>query len=56
MKPVKHGIKVFRFLGVRREKVFEAWTKPALMKKWYCPEECRILKDGPARSGTYRSC
>ncbi|MFN0064338.1 MAG: SRPBCC domain-containing protein [Myxococcaceae bacterium] len=31
------GVSVRRFLRARRERVFEAWTRPDLMARWFFP-------------------
>lgn len=31
------GVSVRRFLQARRERVFEAWTRPDLMARWFFP-------------------
>ena len=33
------GVSVRRFLQARRERVFEAWTRPDLMARWFFPGE-----------------
>lgn len=30
-------LQVRKFINAKRERVFEAWTKPALMKQWFAP-------------------
>ena len=35
--PVGSGIQVRRILNARRERVFEAWTRPDLMTRWMFP-------------------
>lgn len=31
------GVSVTRFIRARRERVFEAWTRPELMARWFFP-------------------
>lgn len=35
-------LQVKKFIKAKREKVFEAWTKPEMMKKWYAPGEMTV--------------
>lgn len=42
MPATKDSLKVTQFISGRREKVFQAWTDPVLVKKWLCPGECRV--------------
>jgi uncharacterized protein YndB with AHSA1/START domain len=37
-------LQVKKFIKASPQKVFEAWTKPEIMKLWFCPEE---LTPGP---------
>ncbi|MGJ4746938.1 SRPBCC family protein [Leptospira sp. SA-E8] len=42
MKTAEYKLQVVKFIKAKREKVFEAWTKPEIMKKWGCPKELKI--------------
>lgn len=42
MKKPLHKIQVSQFVKAKREKVFQAWTNPELIKKWSCPEGLKI--------------
>ena len=35
-------LQVSRVIQAAPEKVFEAWIRPELMKKWFCPEDLRV--------------
>ena len=35
-------LQVKKFIKAKRDKVFEAWTRPELMKKWYAPGEMTV--------------
>jgi uncharacterized protein YndB with AHSA1/START domain len=37
----KHRLRVTQYIRAKPEKVFEAWTTPALMKRWFCPENLK---------------
>jgi len=37
MTPTDTRLQVKRFINATRDRVFEAWTKPELMKQWYAP-------------------
>ncbi len=42
MKPSGTYLQVSRIFQAKREHVFEAWVKPELMKKWFCPQELTV--------------
>jgi uncharacterized protein YndB with AHSA1/START domain len=35
------ALEVTELIRAKREKVYEAWIRPELMKKWFCPENLR---------------
>lgn len=35
-------LQVSRVIKAKREKVFEAWIKPELMAKWFCPQDLKV--------------
>src|SRR5687768_10757369 len=50
------GISVRRWLRARRELVFEAWTRPELMTRWFFPGEAwrAEIEADPRVGGRYR--
>ncbi|PJZ26447.1 hypothetical protein CH352_07720 [Leptospira hartskeerlii] len=42
MKTAEYKLQISKFIKAKREKVFEAWVKPEIMKKWGCPKELKI--------------
>jgi uncharacterized protein YndB with AHSA1/START domain len=38
----KDHLQVTRILPATREKLFEAWTRAEILKRWFCPEDCSI--------------
>lgn len=34
MKTAEYKLQISKFIKTKREKVFEAWVKPEIMKKW----------------------
>ncbi|TGL62065.1 SRPBCC family protein [Leptospira sarikeiensis] len=42
MKATDYKLQISKFIKAKREKVFEAWVQPELMKKWGCPKELTI--------------
>ncbi|WP_165782628.1 SRPBCC family protein [Leptospira neocaledonica] len=42
MKTAEYKLQVSKFIKAKREKVFEAWIQPEIMKKWGCPKELKI--------------
>ena len=37
------ALRVTRLIKAPRERIFEAWTTPADILKWFAPETCQIL-------------
>jgi uncharacterized protein YndB with AHSA1/START domain len=37
----EYRVRVSEFIEANQKRVFEAWTDPAQMKKWFCPEGLR---------------
>ena len=35
--PGKHALRLTRAFGAPRERVFDAWTTPEALKRWWCP-------------------
>ena len=42
MTATKDSLKVTQFISGQREKVFQAWIDPVFVKRWLCPEQCRV--------------
>jgi uncharacterized protein YndB with AHSA1/START domain len=42
MKKEEFRVQVVKFVNAKRDKVFDAWTKPELMKRWSCPADLTI--------------
>lgn len=42
MKTAEYKLQVSKFIKAKRDKVFEAWVQPEIMKKWGCPKELKI--------------
>lgn len=42
MKPTDTRVQIKKIIRVSRDKVFEAWTRPDLMKRWYAPGEMTV--------------
>lgn len=52
MSPTGTYLQVSRVIKAKREKVFEAWTNPELMKKWFCPQDLVVADvQADARKG-----
>jgi uncharacterized protein YndB with AHSA1/START domain len=49
-------LKLSRFIAAKREKVFQAWTRPALMQQWFCPVDMSVARAeaDPRVGGHYR--
>lgn len=49
---------ITRLFDAPRELVFEAWTDPQLLVRWYAPKGCsiRFLKLEPHAGGAFHSC
>lgn len=43
LKPTDRELILTRDLKVPRERVFAAWTDPALASQWWCPSGCTLL-------------
>jgi uncharacterized protein YndB with AHSA1/START domain len=56
MNTGKARIRVTQQINASPEKVFEAWTQPALMKKWFCPKNLRpgVTESDVRVDGKYR--
>ena len=56
MSTTETSLLVSQFISDEREKVFKAWTDAEFVKKWLCPEECRVLSNEAEVDvgGTYR--
>lgn len=56
MTAAKDHLQVSVFIQAKREKVFEAWIRPELMKKWFCPENLTpgVVEADVRVGGTYR--
>lgn len=39
----KDRLQLTRLIRGKREKVFEAWTRPELVQNWFCPEGLRVV-------------
>ena len=52
----KTSLEIKRFINAPRERVYEAWTDPAELQRWFGPEEVRTIKiDADVRvGGKYR--
>ena len=37
-------LEVSRIIQAERKKIFEAWIRPELMKKWFCPQELVVAE------------
>lgn len=37
-------LQVSRIIKAERKKVFEAWIKPEIMKKWFCPQDLDVAE------------
>lgn len=45
-------LRVSRFIAAKREKVFQAWITPALMRQWFCPGDMSVpLAEADLRVG-----
>ncbi|TGL36790.1 hypothetical protein EHQ52_02620 [Leptospira koniambonensis] len=42
MKTAEYKLQISKFIKAKREKVFEAWVNPEIMKRWGCPKELKI--------------
>ena len=57
MKTDKNAFTISQFIKAKRERVYEAWSNPAIENLWSCPEHCR---QGPMQAdvrvgGKYRN-
>jgi uncharacterized protein YndB with AHSA1/START domain len=49
-------LRMSRFIAAKRDKVFQAWTRPALMQQWYCPVDMTVslAEADPKVGGRYK--
>ncbi|GBF38522.1 SRPBCC family protein [Leptospira johnsonii] len=57
MKATDYKLEISQFIKANRTRVFEAWIRPELMKKWGCPKELTIgeIKMDFRVGGKYRT-
>lgn len=51
-------LEIVRDFDAPRDLVFKAWTDPAMLPQWFCPEGCDLpfQRFDPRVGGTYRVC
>lgn len=58
VSPVDDTLAIVREFDAPRDRVFRAWTDPALLARWFCPEGCDMPfhRFEPRVGGSYRVC
>lgn len=41
--PVEHKLFLSKWIRAQRGAVYAAWTRPEIMRKWFCPRELKLV-------------